>query len=344
MTVSIISITENGLELSLKLAEHLSEKLCIKRYAFYKKCDEKALPFSNINQIAGEIFSSSKVIIFVCACGIAVRTIAPFIKSKTTDPAVIVIDDNGRFVIPVLSGHLGCANRLSEIIAEKIDAVPVITTATDIGGKFSPDSVAKANNLIISNLSAAKEIAAAVLNNEKIGLVSDYECVNIPSDVATNEKCRTGICISADITEKPFEITLNLIPKNIVIGIGCKRGTSCTVIEEHIADILKMSEINENRLCAITTIDIKADEKGILEFCEKHSIKMFTYTADELMNVEGNFTKSEFVFSQTGTDNVCERSVVKYGGKLIIPKTAENGTAVAVAEIPVEIDFARNVL
>ncbi len=344
MKISIISITEKGRILSQKISDCLSDKHSVKRFCFHKNSDENAVSFSDINSLAPDIFYNSEVLIFVCACGIAVRSIAPLIKSKTSDPAVLVLDDNGKFVIPILSGHLGGANRFAELIAEKIGAVPVITTATDIGGKFSPDSFAKANNLIITDLTVAKEIAAAVLNSEKIGLISDYEGLNIPSDIAANEQCRTGICVSADTAKKPFEITLNLVPKNIVIGVGCKRGTSCEVIERLVLETLQTVQININRVFAVTTIDIKANEKGLLKFCEKHVIKLYTYTAEELMSVKGHFTKSDFVLSQTGTDNVCERSIVKRGGRLLIPKTAENGVTVAVGELPITLDFAKEIL
>lgn len=344
MNASIISVTENGRILSQKICDVLSEKHTITRYAFHKNCDEAAVSFSDINSITADVFDKSEAIIFICACGIVVRSIAPFIQSKTTDPAVLVIDDTGRFVIPILSGHLGGANALAKLIAEKTDAVPVITTATDIGRKFSPDSFAKANNLIITGFSAAKEIAVAVLNNEKTGLVSDYEYVNIPDEISADEKCRTGICISADTIQKPFEITLNLVPKNIVIGIGCKKGTLCTVIEKHVTDSFEKAKIDIKRVCAVTTIEIKANEKGLLEFCEKYGLKLFTYTADELMNAEGIFTKSEFVLLQTGTDNVCERSVVKHGAKLIMPKISGNGVTVAAGEMPVRLDFSKEIL
>lgn len=344
MTVSIISITKNGRILSQKIYDNLIEKYSVKRYTFHKNCDENSVSFSDINSITADVFDKSEAIVFVCACGIAVRSIAPFIKSKATDPAVLVIDDTGRFVIPILSGHLGGANAFAKAVAEKTGAVPVITTATDIGGKFSPDSFAKANNLLISNLISAKEIASAVLKNEKIGLVSDYECKNIPSEISAHKQCRTGICISADTARKPFEITLNLVPKNIVIGVGCKRGTPYFTIEKHISDSLLVAGMNVQRLCGVATIDIKADEKGLLEFCEKYGLKLFTYTAQELMKTDGIFTKSEFVLSQTGTDNVCERSVVRHGAKLIMPKMSGNGVTVAAGEVQFEADFERGIL
>ena len=110
-----------------------------------------------------EKFNSSEALIFVGSCGIGVRLIAPYIKSKLTDPAVLVVDELGKFVIPLLSGHIGGANELAKKLAEKIGALPVITTATDINGKFSVDSWAKAQGLQISDMKKAKEISAAIL-------------------------------------------------------------------------------------------------------------------------------------------------------------------------------------
>lgn len=344
MTVSIISVTDSGRILSKKIYDIYSEIHDITRYAFHRNCDENAVSFSDINSLTGDIFNKSEAVIFICACGIAVRSIAPFIKSKITDPAVIVIDDAGRFVIPILSGHLGGANELAKNISEKIGAVSIITTATDIGGKFSPDSFAKANNLIISDLSAAKEIASAVLKGEKIGLLSDYKLSNIPSEAAVGEICRTGICISADTSRKPFEITLNLVPRNIIVGIGCKRNTPCFKIEKHISDSLSAAGIDIRRLCGVATIDIKADEEGLHEFCKKHDLKLFTYSSEELMKADGSFKKSDFVLSHTGTDNVCERSVVRHGGKTVMPKTSGDGVTAAAGEMPFEADFERKVL
>lgn len=341
MNIAILSITEKGRILSRKIADILRGDFSVTRYCFEKSCDGNSRKYSDIHKLTADIFSDYRALIYVCACGIAVRSIAPFIRSKTTDPAVLVIDDCGKFVIPILSGHIGGANRLSEIIAEKIGAVPAVTTATDIGGKFSPDSFAAANNLVISSLNAAKEIAAAVLNNEQIGIKSCVPYKNIPSCFSENTACRTGICISENADEKPFSVTLNLMPKNIVLGIGCRRGTSCNQIEEQ----LYKTEIDIKRVCEAATIDIKSDEKGLLEFCAKHGLKLYSYSAEQLMNVSGSFAKSDFVLAKTGTDNVCERAaVLRSGGAIVLHKFAGNGVTLAAAEKPVIIDFERKIL
>lgn len=345
MRFAIISVTEKGRILSEKIYDIFSEKHTVKRFCFEKNSDEFSEKFSDIYEVARKAFSENNALIFICSCGIAARSVAPLINSKVSDLAVIVIDDCGKFVIPILSGHIGGANRISEIIAENISAIPIITTATDVGGRFSPDSFAVANDLIITDINAAKSVAATVLHNEKIGIKSDYPYKNIPCEISENHPCRVGICISSDTSEKPFEVTLNLVPKNIVVGIGCKKNTPLCVIKEQVEKAFENAKIDVKRICAAATIDVKSEEAGLLEYCENTGIPLYTYTADDLMNVEGNFEKSEFVLQKIGADNVCERSAVKCsGGKLIIKKYAENGVTAAAAEMPVTLDFERRIL
>ena len=280
----------------------------------------------------------------MCACGIAVRAIAPHLRSKTSDPAVIVIDDCVRFVIPVLSGHIGGANELARRLAELLGAQAVITTATDTGGHFSPDSFAAANGLIITDMSASKAIAAAVLYGEKVGFASEYAYINMPEELSADTSCRTGIYVGC-CEKDPFPVTLKLVPRNVVVGIGCKRGTACEAIENAVISALETPGIALERVCSAATIDLKADEAGLLEFCEKHGLKLTAYSAQELMGTAGEFTKSDFVKSVTGVDNVCERSAVRCsGGRLILGKTAADGVTVAAAEIPLTLDFERRML
>lgn len=189
MRFAIISVTENGRLLSKKLHNFLNKDHAAKRFCFEKNSDEFSEKFSDIYEVARKAFSENNALIFICSCRIAVRSAAPLINSKISDLAVIVIDDCGKFVIPILSGHIGGANRIAEIIAENVGAVPIITTATDVGGRFSPDSFAAANGLIITDINAAKSVAAAVLNNEKIGIKSDYPYKNIPCEIVENSLC-----------------------------------------------------------------------------------------------------------------------------------------------------------
>ena len=342
MNIAVFSVTENGRQLSLRVRELLGGEHKVSRYCFHKHTDDDSAVFWNMGSMVGRLFERSDAFIFVCACGIAVRAVAPYLGTKADDPAVIVMDDSGKFVIPVLSGHIGGANRLAEILSEGLGSTAVITTATDSGGRFSPDSFAAANELIITDLKAAKEIAAEVLDDEKIGFSSAYQHSGLPSELTEFGVCRTGICVGTNIDEKPFPVTLNLVPRNIVLGIGCKKGISADAINIAVNDVLEKNNIDINRISEVATIDIKKDEEGLCDFCSRFGFKMSTYSAEELMKVTGDFDSSDFVLETTGADNVCERSAVLCsGGKLIVKKFAADGVTVAVAEKTVYLDFER---
>lgn len=344
MKIAILSVTEKGRILSRKIGALFRGEHTVKRYCFHKYSDEHSERFSDIYAVTKKLFGENGALIFVCSCGIAVRAIAPLVRAKNVDPAVLVIDDCGKYAIPVLSGHLGGANRLAEIAAERLGAIPVITTATDGSGAFSPDLFASANQLLLSDLKAAKEIAAAVLNGEKIGLKSDYPFQNPPPEISEDTVCRTGIRVGETVSEKPFEITLNLVPKNIVLGIGCKKNTAFGEIKNQVEKAFSGAGLDLARIRAAATIDIKSEEKGLLEFCENAGITLYTYSAEELMSLTGKFNSSDFVRSRTGADNVCERSAVKCsGGRIVLPKFVGNGVTVAAAEIPVTLDFERKI-
>ena len=336
MKAALISVTERGAELSARIADL---GICsTRRFAHANHSDALATPFTSVFTLTSVLFYNFDALIFICAMGIAVRAIAPEVRSKAEDPAVIVIDEQGKYVISVLSGHLGGANALAQEIAEKLGAVPVITTATDLDGYFSPDSFAAANDLHITDLSAAKAVASAVLAQEPVGLVSDYPYENCPPELYPGKLCCVGICISLDETKKPFPVTLSLVPRDLVLGIGCRKGASVRQIEEQV----QHSGIPLERVRFAATIDRKADEPGLLAFCDKHRLKLFSTTADALLSVQGEFHGSDFVQETVGVDTVCERSAVFFaGGALLYPKSAGNGVTCAAAQCDISLDFAK---
>lgn len=346
MTAAIISVTEKGAMQSKLLYEKIETKgFKCKRFCYSKYVSDSAESYESLSMLIKIIFSKYDILVFICACGIAVRTVSPMINSKTSDPAVIVMDEQFNYAIPILSGHLGGANRIAQIIADETGAKAVITTATDTGGKFSVDSFAKANKLYISDMKIAKAVSSAVLQNSKIGLVSDYDIENLPNELCRDLNRKIGICISDDTNKKPFSCTLNLVPQNIVLGIGCKKGKALEEIESFLFNFLEKNKIPLYKIGRIATIDLKSNEKGILELCKKYHIELFTYSTQELMTVKGNFTGSEFVKKVTGVDNVCERSAVLCSkGDIIVPKTAENGITCSAAQTNVSIDFAKEIL
>ena len=355
MKIAVISVSERGLELSVRLFEKLCRDHEVRTFCFWKYCrccnNGGAEPFTNFTELTAKIFGEFEALVFVCACGIAVRAIAPHIRSKLSDPAVVVVDDSGKFAVPILSGHIGGANALAVQIAKEIGAVPVVTTATDIHGKFSPDLFAKANDLVLDDLRAAKEIAAAVLRGESVSAVSDFEMINLPDGIFRQEQCQFAIIINQKPEPKADRfppITLELLARNIVLGIGCKRGVTADVIERQVNKAFKLTGYDFRQVTEIATIDLKRDEYGLREFADRKELPICFFTAEELMSVPAGLhgiKGSEFVMKITGADNVCERAALFAGkGKLLIPKgcleSDMDGVTVAAAAKPLIIDFA----
>lgn len=268
-------------------------------------------------------FREADGLVFIGAAGIAVRAVAPFLRSKDTDPAIVVLDEDGNFAIPILSGHLGGANDLARKISAVCGAVPVITTATDVNGVFAVDTWAKKQGCAVEPIHKIKTVSAKLLAGEKIRIRSDWKIAGVPPKnvILTEEKdCDVSLSIS-----RRQEEALRLIPKIAVLGIGCRKGTSAEKIEKTMGFFLEKANIHEKALCMVTSIDLKKEEEGLLTFCEKHQLPFRTYTAEKLRAAKGDFTPSAFVERVTGVDNVCERSAVLGGGVLYQRKFVGNG-------------------
>lgn len=258
---------------------------------------------------AREHFDSSDALLFIGACGIAVRAIAPLVKDKTTDPAVVVMDEAGRHVIPLLSGHIGGANALAMQIAEKTGATPVVTTATDLRGLPAIDSWAVENDCAIENPAAIKAVSAAALAGRPV-----------------------GVAITERQIRPPFPVTLFLRPRTLVLGVGCKRDTDPDAFEENALDFLRQCGVSLLSVRALATIDVKKDEAALNRFCEKYRLPLLPYSADALRDVPGVFAHSDFVEKTVGVGNVCERAAaLASGGVLLMGKTARAGITFALA-------------
>lgn len=338
MDINVFSYSNKGCEIAKKIANIFPDSNCYtteKLAHLYGFNGEKSVCHK-----AGELFSSSSAMIFIGACGIAVRAIAPYIKNKIVDPAVIVIDDCGNYVISLLSGHIGGANELASIVAKEIGAIPVITTATDVNGRFSVDSWAVKNSLIITSMKVAKDVSAQILV-EDIPFKSDVNvCGDLPNGLVRGENGKLGIYVSFK-TDSPFNSTLHLVPKSLHIGIGCKRNTTLDSIEELYRKTLDEFNLDLRAIKSISSIDLKNDEEGLLKFSYKYKLPISFYTSDELNILDGKFTPSAFVKGITGVDNVCERAAYKSSdcGDFIVRKTSKDGVTIAICAQKQEVYF-----
>ncbi|MCI6121120.1 cobalt-precorrin 5A hydrolase [Blautia obeum] len=349
MNVALICFTQKGKILADKVAARLREEEY--RVTVDVKCT--GIPEATdltLSDWTRQQFESQDALIFIGATGIAVRAIAPYVRSKQKDPAVLVIDEMGIHCIPLLSGHIGGANELALLVSEKIQALPVITTATDINQKWAVDVFAVKNGLQIQDMKRAKRISADILKETPVLIDFQGNEKNVEGKLPRGlvlwnpieDQGKNEPDISVGIYRNPaWSQTLYLIPKVVVAGIGCRRHTEAEQIELAVTNVLRQNHIWPESIWQAASIDIKANEPGILEYCLAHRLQFQVYSSKELQEVKGDFTSSGFVERVTGVDNVCERSALcaSESGQLIVKKQAGNGVTVALAVKEWRISF-----
>ena len=293
-------------------------------------------------------FVSGGALVFVGAVGIAVRAIAPYVDKKWKDPAVVAVDECGRFAIPLLSGHLGGANRLARAIAELCGATPVVTTATDLHGLFAVDDWARTQNLRVVEPERIRTVSAKVLAGGTLHLYSRFPIEGTPPDEvellsappAGESSPASDVFLSV---HRENGESLHLAPRAVVLGVGCRRGISRESIEDAFAAFLTESGLLPQSVRAVASIDLKKDEEGLLAFCRAHGWPLETRSARELNETPGDFTPSPFVQSVTGTDNVCERSAAAVsGGEILHRKRSLGGVTMAAALAPLHLTWSRD--
>ena len=283
-----------------------------------------------------ENFAAKRALVYVGAVGIAVRTVAPYIVSKTSDPAVVAVDECARYAVPLLSGHLGGANELARRIAEICGAEAVITTATDRNGLFAVDDWARAQNLAVWNPEKIKTVSSKRLAGGPVTLRTLFPIDGaIPACVRLSEEDGADIWVDIRAHEG-----LTLVPRALVLGVGCRRGTGAEALEMRFAALCRETGIVPEAVSCAASIDLKRDEAGLLAFCACHGWPLSFYSAEALAALDGDFTASAFVKDTAGVDNVCERAAVRAaGGELVVRKYAGGGVTLALAKKEMRLDW-----
>lgn len=315
--IILYSFTESGSRLQLSVMEYLKgQQMDCRGYTLERFAGSAGLyPLAEgWKEEIGKYWGNTGFI-FIGASGIAVRAIAPYVKDKFSDSPVVVIDETGSYVIPLLSGHVGGAAELAKLISSYTGGVPVITTATDVRKKFAVDVFARKNKLIIYDRFLAKRISADLLEEKEIGLYSGCslsgeipEGIHICGTLQQLAEFEHGICIAQCIPDFLQKHVLLLLPQNLYLGIGCRKGISFRHIEKEIQKMLDQRKVIREQICEMGSIDLKKNEQGLLEYAEAFHIPFSVFSAEELEKTGSVNIASDFVKSVTGVDNVCERS------------------------------------
>lgn len=333
MRLAIITLNKQSISLAKRISlEHPCDIYSVEKYHI-----NGLIPLiGGLKENIKYLFENYEGIIFIMAIGIIVREISPYIKHKSLDPAILAVSVDGRFIIPILSGHLGGANDLAIDISKTISGIPVITTASDLLGKTAVDIIAKKHDFVISSFKDAMDITSKMINDEKIEIVSDInidiEDVIKPNQIKQETQGLVYISYKTNLTlGVPFA---QLIPKDLVLGIGAKKDTSYESIKKLLDRILKENNLDIRAISGIYSIDIKAREKGILLLAEKIKVPFKTYTPEVLESVVHNFDQSDFVKKITGVGAVSMPSgyLGSNKGKCIVQKVAENGITISIWE------------
>lgn len=344
--IAIIAVTENGKNTAEKIASEL-ENVDV----FFRK--------RGIKELTGELFDKYECIIFVSACGIAVRCISPFLKSKFEDPAVLVVDDNGNNVISLLSGHIGGANEITLKIADVLNANPVITTSTDTNKKGALDVIVSKISGYVENLrESAKLVNSYLVDDKRVGIYfdSDYEIEKdslnlsgfelidekteidaiskLDALVSVTDKLRCWVDeiiynIKKDNEEKEDLIYIKLVPRRIALGMGCRKNTETEKMIEEFSMFSALNNIHPAAIVKTGSLIIKKDEKCMIDLSKALCAEFNLFDVDEICTCDYMFDKSEFVKKNTGVYSVAQPSAYLLSGNVISDKYKNNGTTFA---------------
>ena len=348
MKITIITITRNGARLGARLRNGFTESELYVLPKYLGTAGGGAIPIEgDLASLFTRLWNHVDGFICIMATGIVIRSVAPLLKDKTSDPAVVVIDDAGKFAISLLSGHLGGANELAERCAFMLGSRAVITTATDANGLPSFDMLAKENGWGIEDVSRVKILNSLLLDDEKIAVVDDSGLVRAffhgQGRLQFHDSFVTGLRSEAKgflfVTNSIIppqlrsEVLLVLRPKNLVLGIGCNSGTSADEIEGVILSNLRRLFLSSASMAAIATAEAKSGEAGLIEAAERFAVPLICYASGELNEVAVPSPPSEHAIAAIGATGVAEPAALlaSGGGKLLLKKIKSGNVTLAVA-------------
>ena len=332
MKWGVIAITVSGLEVAKRLKTELKE---VDIYTLPKFADAYTkLIEGELSSFSGELFKNYKTLIYIMATGIVVRCIAQHLVDKTADPAVVVMDEQGKYAISLLSGHLGGANAAALYIAKTVGSQAIITTASDCKGVMSVDMIAQMHNLKIASMQDAKELTAMAVNDKRIGWRNDT-LLDLPNYFTWSQTECDGLVVVSNEIVKLNKPVAQLVPQNITIGIGCRRGVPGSAIIDFVTEQLSINNLHPLSIEQLASVDLKFDEVGIHETAEHFKVPLSFTLRAEIEKIEANFAASDFVKSKIGVSSVCEPVAFIAGGRngrFISKKHSKDGVTVAIFE------------
>lgn len=336
-SVAVLAITKNGIEIAKNLKARFAGWKVFVPSKFSDNDSTINWFDDSTTAMVGKLFTSYEALVCIFSLGAVIRLVAPHLKDKKTDPAVVVIDDTGKFVISTLSGHLGGANRLAEEIAGVLGATPVITTAADVNKTIAVDLVGREFGWTIEEDSAVTMVSAFMVNEEKIGVFQDsgerdwwLPKRDLPKNVhiypSIEEMARSdckGFLIISDRAIQDGQLLGRAViyrPKTLVVGVGLHWDTSAATIREGLEFCLSKFKLSEKSVARFASIRKESQVEGLREVAEEMKVPVDYFDKQDLAGVAIP-NPSEVVQTFEGTPSVSEASAIKSsGGTLVVEK------------------------
>ena len=348
MTLAIVAITAGGAKLARRLGAELPEARVYLPEKF-RQSDGCSYFTQSLAVWLPQLFANVEQLICIMATGIVVRILGPVLQGKDQDPAVVVMDEAGQYAISLLSGHLGGANDLARRLAAVSAATAVITTATDVNNLPAWDQLARDAGLQVEPIAHLKTLNRLLLEGGKIALVDRRRRIAAAFSAlpgvtlydnfaAASGSSAAGLVFVTHrflphLQQQPQMLALR--PRDLVVGIGCNRGTSADEIEQAVRQKLKQAFLAFASIGCVASIDAKQDEVGLLEFAQRNKFPLEFHGADQLNNVEMVSPVSIYAQKAVGAKGVCEPAALLSSGlgPLLIRKQKIGNLTLAVAEI-----------
>ena len=325
--IAILALTKGGQALARRLARSLPATVFFCR--------------GSLRRTMEQCWYDHDALVCIMATGIVVRTLAPLIEDKQQDPAVVVCDEQGRFAVSLLSGHLGGGNELANRVAAVTGGRAVITTASDVQGKTALDLWARDLGLVVADRDGLTRAMGKLVNHGSVTLYSDYPLPNLPEDIQPTDQPQAADLIITAAAGVQTTGTL-LYARALVAGIGCNRNTPAEEIEQALHQACQENNLARGSVARLASIDLKRDEQGLLAFARRHGLPLDFFNKDEL-NTVGGVSTSAIVLRATGARGVAEPAAVlaSGGGRLLVKKMKWPNVTVAIAEITNPFDKHR---
>lgn len=326
MKIAVWTVTRGASLAALKIKDKIES---VDIYTLKKFELENIFVMDNFGDVLKEKFNIYDAHIFIMATGIVVRKISSLIKSKDVDPAVLVVDENMNFVISLLSGHLGGANDLAQVLNSELGLVSIITTSSDVTGKIAVDTLAQKLKCNLASLEEAKNVTALIVDGKNVEL-------KLPKNIVGDNP--EGVII---VSNKDKIETVQLYPENLIVGIGSRRGVSSTNIIQFLKEVLKKHNLSYRSIKHFATVDLKADEIGIIETARYFEKELEIVSRAEILEVENMFHGSDFVKKEIGVKAVsepCSYLTSNKDGKFLEMKAKKDGITISIYEERLEYE------